>query len=50
VLLTKKFKERWPGVKFLGLFLNVMISNIKINNIFDIIIISKPMEPNKFTH
>jgi hypothetical protein len=33
---------------FLKLFLNAMIRNIKVQNIFDIIEISKSMEPNKF--
>jgi hypothetical protein len=37
-------------VTFLKLFLNAMIRNIKIHNIFNIIKISKSMEPNKFTH
>ncbi len=32
---------------FLKLFLNAMIKNIKIHNIFDIIEISKSMKPNK---
>jgi hypothetical protein len=32
---------------FLNFFLNAMIRNIKIQNIFDIIEISKYMEPNK---
>ncbi len=29
-----KFKEKWSCVTFLKLFLNVMIRNIKIHNIF----------------
>jgi hypothetical protein len=32
---------------FLRFFLNAMIRNIKIQDIFDIIEISKSMEPNK---
>jgi len=44
VFLTKKFKERWPCVTFLKLFINVMIRNIKIHNILHIIIISKSMD------
>jgi hypothetical protein len=47
VFLTKKFKERWPCITFLKHFLNAMIKNIKIQNIFDIIEISKYMELNK---
>jgi hypothetical protein len=35
---------------FLKLFLNAMIKKIKIHNIFNIIEVSKSMEPNKFTH
>jgi hypothetical protein len=35
---------------FLKLFLNAMISNIKIHNILDIIGISKSMKPNKCTY
>jgi len=38
------------GITFQKLFLNEMISNIKIHNIFDIIEISKSMEPNKCIH
>jgi len=38
------------GITFLKLFLNEMIRNIKIHNIFDIIEISKSMEPNKCIH
>jgi len=38
------------SITFLKLFLNEMISNIKIHNIFDIIEISKSMEPNKCIH
>jgi len=34
---------------FLKLFLNAMIKKIKIHNIFNIIEVSKSMEPNKFT-
>jgi hypothetical protein len=37
-------------VTFLKLFLTAMIRNIKIHNIFNIIEISKSMEPNKCTH
>jgi hypothetical protein len=44
--MTKKFKEK-IDVTLLKLFLNAMIKNIKIQNIFDIIKISKSMEPNK---
>jgi hypothetical protein len=35
---------------FLKLFLNAMIKNIKIHNIFDIIGVSKSIEPNKCIH
>jgi hypothetical protein len=35
---------------FLKLFFNAMIRNIKTHNVFDIIEISKSMEPNKCTH
>jgi hypothetical protein len=35
---------------FLKLFLNATIKNIKIHNIFDIIEISKSIEPNKSVH
>ncbi len=50
VVLTKKFKERWPCVAFLKLFLKAMIKNVKIHNILDIIGISKSMEFNKCIH
>jgi len=39
--------QRKKKVIFLKLFLNEMIMNIKIQNILDIIEISKSMEPNK---
>jgi hypothetical protein len=39
--------QRKKKVIFLKLFLNEMIMNIKIQNILDIIEISKYMEPNK---
>jgi hypothetical protein len=45
VFLSKKFKEKKSY--FPELFLNEMIMNIKIQNILDIIEISKSMEPNK---
>ncbi len=38
------------NVMFLKLSLNVMIRNIKIQNIFDIIEISKTMDFNKCIH
>jgi hypothetical protein len=44
--MTKKFKEK-TNVTFLKLFLNAMIRNIKIHNIFDIIEIQKSTKPNK---
>jgi hypothetical protein len=47
--MTKTLKEK-KGVTFLKLFLNAMISNIKIHNTLDIIEISKSMEPNKCIH
>jgi hypothetical protein len=34
---------------FLKLFLNTMITNIKIHNFYNIIEVSKAMEPNKCT-
>jgi hypothetical protein len=37
VFLTKKFKERWPCITFVKLFLNTMIRNIKIHNILDLL-------------
>jgi hypothetical protein len=46
MFLTKKFKEI-TGVKFLKLFVNAMIMNMKIQNILNIIKISKSMELNK---
>jgi hypothetical protein len=46
VFLTIKFKEK-TNTTFLKLFLNIMVRNIKIHNIFDIIEISKSMELNK---
>jgi hypothetical protein len=45
-VLTKNFKQK-TGVTFLKLFLNAMIRNIKIHNIFNMIKISKSMERNK---
>ncbi len=47
--MTKKFKEK-TSVTFIKLFLNAMIRKIKIQNILDIIKISKSMEPNKCIH
>jgi hypothetical protein len=38
------------NITFLKLFINVMIRKLKIHNVFDIIKISKFMEPNKCTH
>jgi hypothetical protein len=49
-VLNQKFKERWPCVTFLKCFLNAMIKNIKIQNILDIIEISKYMEFNICIH
>ncbi len=46
VFLTKKLKEK-TKIPFLKFFLNTMIKNIKIQNIINIIEISKSMEPNK---
>ncbi len=45
MFITKKFNEK-NKVTFLKFFPNAMIKNIKIHNIFDIIAISKYMEPN----
>ncbi len=47
---NQKIQGKVAIVTFLKLFLNAMIRNIKIHNIFDIIGISKSMEPNKCTH
>ncbi len=46
VFLTKKLKEK-TKIPFLKFFLNTMIKNIKIQNIINIIEISKSMKPNK---
>jgi hypothetical protein len=46
VLLTKKFKEIIV-ITFLKYYPNTMIRNIKIQNIIDIIEISKYMKLNK---
>jgi hypothetical protein len=43
-------KVQGKSVMFMKLFLNAMIGNIKIHNIFNIIEISKSMEPNKYIH
>jgi hypothetical protein len=43
----QKVQGKKIGVMFLKFFLNAMIRNIKIHNIFDIIEISKYMELNK---
>ncbi len=45
-----KSSKKGINVMFLKLFLNAMISNIKIHNILDIIGISKSMKPNKSTY
>ncbi len=37
-------------ITFLKLFLNVMIKNIKIQNVFDIIKVSKSIQANKYIH
>jgi len=47
--MTKNLRKE-TNVTFLELFLNAMIRNIKIHKIFDIIEISKFLEPNKCTH
>jgi len=49
-VLDQKVQGKVAIITFLKLFLNVMIRNIKTHNIFDIIEISKSMEPNKCTH
>jgi hypothetical protein len=46
-VLDQKVQGKKISITFLKLLLNVMIRNIKIHNIFDIIEISKSMEPNK---
>jgi hypothetical protein len=46
-VFVPKSSRKKPNVTFLKLFLNAMIRNIKIHNIFDIIEILKSMEPNK---
>jgi hypothetical protein len=43
----QKVQGKKIGVMFLNFFLNAMIRNIKIHNIFDIIEISKSMQPHK---
>jgi hypothetical protein len=47
--LTKKFKEMKQDY-ILKTFINVRTKNIKIQNIRDIIEISKSIEPNKCTY
>jgi hypothetical protein len=47
--MTKNLRKE-TNVTFLELFLNAMIRNIKIHNIFDIIEISNFVKPNKCTH
>ncbi len=49
VFLIKKFKESDKRY-ILKTFLNTMIGNIKIHNIFNIFEISKFVEPNKCIH
>jgi hypothetical protein len=49
-VLNQKNLMKGTNVTFLKLFLNAMIKNIKIHNIFNLIEISKYMEPNKCTH
>jgi hypothetical protein len=44
----QKVQRKKTSTTFLKLFLNAMIRNIKINNILDIIEISKSMESNEF--
>jgi hypothetical protein len=44
---NQKVQGKKTSVTFLIFFQNAMIKNIKIQNIFDIIEISKYMEPNK---
>ncbi len=46
MFLTKSSRKK-TSVMFLNFFQNAMIKNIKIQNIIDIIEISKYMEPNK---
>lgn len=47
-ILDKKKSKKRTNVMFLKLVLIAMIMNIKIHNIFDVIEISKSMEPNNF--
>jgi len=49
VFLTKKFKEMKQDYIF-KTFINATTKDIKIQNILDIIEISKSMELNKFTY
>jgi hypothetical protein len=49
-VFLSKSSRKGTNITFLKLFLNVMIKNIKIDNIICIIEISKSMEPNKCTH
>jgi hypothetical protein len=49
VFLTKQLKEKYQHT-LLKLFLNAIIKNIKLNNIFDIIEVSKSMKTNKYNH
>jgi hypothetical protein len=44
---SPKSSRKKPSVTFLKHFLNIMIRNIKIHNIFGVFEISKSMEPNK---
>jgi hypothetical protein len=49
-VLNQNIQGKVDIVTFMKLFLNAMIKNIKIQNILDIIEISKSMEPKKCNH
>ncbi len=49
-VLDQKVQGKKTSITFLNFFLNAMIRNIKIHNIFFIIGFSKSMEPNKGVH
>ncbi len=49
-VLNQKSSKKGTNTMFLNFFLNAMIRNIKIHNIFHIIEISKSMKLNKCTH
>jgi hypothetical protein len=47
---SPKSSRKRTSFTFLKLFVNAMIKNIKIQNIFNVIEISKSMEPNKYIY